>query len=69
MSRTLDDVYSSWARVVSEDGLAGMNLTESRHQVMRFVGREVIIEPVDLQVIVILVRAALETSFRAFDVL
>jgi len=68
MEFTLDNVYSSWARVVSRDGLAGMDLTESRHQVVRFVGRSVFIEPVDLQVIVIVMRAALETSLRTFDV-
>ena len=69
LAYTLDNVYSSWTRVVSGNGLASMDLTESRHQVVGFVGRSVFIEPVDLQVIVIVMRAALETSLRTFDVL
>ena len=36
---------------------------------MRFVGRKVFVEPVDLQVFVIVVRAALDASLRKFDVL
>ena len=36
---------------------------------MRFVGRELFIEPVELQVFVIVVLAALNASLRKFDVL
>lgn len=46
-----------------------MNLTESRHHVVRFVRREVVIESVDLQVVVNVVRAAFETSLGSFAVL
>ena len=46
VQRTLHDVQDSWARVVCGDGLAGANLSNSCHQVVRFVGREVFIEPV-----------------------
>lgn len=69
MLRTLNYVDDSWARVISENRLACMNLAESRHQVVRFVSREAIIESVDLQVIVVVVRAALEPSLRRLNVL
>ena len=46
-----------------------VNFTEPCHQVVRFVSRTVLIEPVDLQVVVIIVRNALEASLRRFDVL
>ena len=36
---------------------------------MRFVGRKVFIETVDLQVSVLVVRAALDASLRKFEVL
>jgi hypothetical protein len=36
---------------------------------VRFIGREAVIEPVDLQVMVVMVRLALEPSLRSFDVL
>jgi hypothetical protein len=36
---------------------------------VRFVGREAFIEPVDLEVFVVVVRAALDASLRKFDVL
>ena len=36
---------------------------------MRFVGRLAFIEPVDLEMFMVLVRAALEASLRKFDVL
>jgi hypothetical protein len=51
------------------NGLAGDNLTDSCHQVVRFVDRKFFIEPVDLQVFVIVVRAALNASLRKFDML
>jgi hypothetical protein len=49
--------------------MAGFNFTEPCHHVVRFVGRAVLIEPVDLQVVVIIVRNALEANLRSFDVL
>ena len=69
VQRTLDDVQDSWARVVCGDGLAGANLSDGCHQVVRFVGREVFIEPVELHVFVLVVRAALDASLRKLDVL
>ena len=51
------------------DGLAGDNLTDSCHQVVRFVDREAFVEPVDLKVLVVVVRTALDASLRKFDVL
>jgi hypothetical protein len=51
------------------DGLAGVNLTDGCHQVVRFVNRKFFIEPVDLQVFVVVMRAALDASLRKFDVL
>jgi hypothetical protein len=65
---TLNDVYDSWAKEMSQDGLADMNFSEPRHQVVRFVGRAVLIEPVELQVFVVFVRDALEATLRNFDV-
>ena len=66
---TLDDVRDGRAMVVYGEGLAHMNLTESRQQVVRFIGRETFVEPVDLQMIVIFVWDALESSLRSFNVL
>lgn len=61
--------YTTAGPVVCGDGLAGDNLTDSCQQLVRFVGREAFIEPVDLKVFVVVVRAALDTSLREFDVL
>ena len=57
--------------VVCGDGLAGVNLTDSCQQVVRFVrvGRRLFIELVDLQVFVLVVRDALKARLRKFDVL
>ena len=55
--------------VVHGDGLAGANVTDSCHQVVRFVDRKLFIEPVDLQVFVVVVWATLESSLGKFDVL
>ena len=66
---TLDDVHDSWAMVVCGDGLARMKLSESRQQVVRFIGREAFVEPVDLQMIVVFVWDALKSSLRSFNVL
>ena len=66
---TLDDVRDSWARVVTGDGLAHMKLTQSRQQVVWFIGREAFVEPVNLQMIVFFVWDALESSLRSFNVL
>ena len=55
--------------VMCKDGIAGANLNESCQQVVRFVGRSVFIEPVELQVFVLVVRATLEAGLRKFDVL
>ena len=68
VQRTLDDVPNSWASIFCEDGMANGNLTESCHQVVRFVGR-FFIELVDLHVFVIVVRAALDPSLRKINVL
>ena len=54
---------------VSGDGLADANLSDSCRQVVRFVGRSGFIEPPELQVLVVVVRAALDASLRKFDVL
>ena len=66
---TLNDVHGGRAKEMSEDGMASLNFTEPCHQVVRFVGRTVFIEPVDLQVVVIIMRDALESCLRRFDVL
>ena len=67
--RTLNDVHGSRAKEMSEDGMASLNFTEPCHEVVRFVGRTFIIEPVDFQVVVIIVRDALEAGLRRFYVL
>jgi hypothetical protein len=67
--RTLNDVHDSRAKEISEDGMAGLNFTEPCHQVVRFVDRTGLIKPVDLQVVMFIVRDALEASFRRFDML
>ena len=67
--RTLDDVHDMWTRVVRVDRFSNVDLSEQRHQVMRCVGWAVLIEPVDLQVIVFIVCATLESSLRKFHVL
>ena len=54
---------------MSMDGMASINRAEPCHQVVRFVGRTFIIELVELQVVVIIVRDTLEASLRSFDVL
>ena len=69
MLRTLDDVHDSRAKEMSENGMGLVNFTDPCHQVVRFVDRTVLIEPVELQVVVFIVRDALEASFRSFDVL
>ena len=69
MLHTLNDVHDGWARVLCGDGLALMKFSESRHQVMRCVGRSAFIKPVDLDVIIVFMRTALESSLRNFDVL
>jgi hypothetical protein len=55
--------------VVCWDGHAGAKVSDSCQQVVRFVGREAFIEPMDLKVFVVVVRAALDASLRKFDVL
>ena len=69
MLRTLNDVHDSRAKEMSEDGMAGLNFTEPCHEVVTFVDRTFIIESVDLQVVVVIVRDALEAGFRRLDVL
>ena len=69
MIRTLDDIHNSWANVFCGDGCASVKLAESREQVVGFIGWEAVIEPVDLQVFVMMMGLALETSHRSFDVL
>jgi hypothetical protein len=66
---TFNDVHNSRAKEISEDRMAGLNFTEPCHQVVRFVNRAGLIESVDLQVVVFIVRDALEASFRRFDML
>jgi hypothetical protein len=55
--------------VVCGERLAGVKFTDSRQQVVRFVGREAFVEPVDLKVFVIVMRTTLESSLRNFDML
>jgi hypothetical protein len=69
MLRTLNDVHDSRAKEMSEDGMASINRTEPCHHVVRFVGRTLIIEPVDIQVVVFIVRDTLEANLGCFDVL
>ena len=69
MLRTLNGVHDSRAKEMSEDGMAGLNFSEPCHQVVRFVDRALVIEPMDLQVVMFFVRDALEASLRRFDVL
>ena len=66
---TLDDVEDKWAKVVYGDGLARMNISESRRQVVRFISREALVEPVDLQMIVFFVWDTFDSSLRSFNVL
>jgi hypothetical protein len=50
--------------------MADLNFSEPCHQVVRFVDRAGLVEPVDLQVVMFVVRRdALEASFRRFDML
>ena len=67
--RTPDDVHNSWTMVVSKNGLARMNLPESRRQVVRFISREAFVKLVDYQVVVVVMWDTLEPSLRSFDVL
>lgn len=67
--RTVNDVHDSRAKEFSDDGMVGINFTEPCHQIVRFVDRAGLIEPVELQVVVIIVRDALEASYRRFDML
>ena len=69
MLHTLNDVHDSRAKEISENGMASLNFTEPCHQVVRYVDRAVLIEPVDFQVIALFVRDALEAGFRSCDVL
>ena len=55
--------------IVCRDGLADMDLAKSGHQVVRFIGRTGLIESVDLEVVVVIMRPALKTSLRNCDVL
>ena len=48
---------------MSEDGVADFNFSEPCHHVVRFVDRAFIIEPMDLQVVVLIVQDALEATF------
>ena len=66
---TLNNVHDSWARVLCGEGLALMKFTESRHQVMRLISWAAFIEPVDLGVIVVIMRATLESSLGNCNVL
>ena len=67
--RTLNDVHDSRAKEMSENGMTGLNFSEPCHEVVSFVDRTFIIESVDLQVVVLIVRDALEANFRRLDVL
>ena len=69
MLRTVNDVHDSWAKEMSEDRVFVVNFTKPCHHVVRFVARAFIIELVELQVVVVIVRDALEANFRSFDVL
>lgn len=69
MLHTINDVYDSRARELCGEGLADMNLKYSRHQIMRFIGWDVFVKPLNLQVFVVIVRTAFEPSLRKFDVL
>ena len=66
---TLDDVYDNWAMVLCRDRLADVDLAKSGHQVVRFIGQAGLIESVDLEVVVVIMRPALKTSLRNCDVL
>ena len=67
--RTFNGVYDSRANELCVDGMALLNFSEPCHHVARFIGRTVLIEPVDFQVVVIIMCDALEASLRRFDVL
>ena len=69
MLRTLNDVHDSRAKEMSEDGVFVVNFTEPCHHVVRFVDWAFIIEPMELQVVVVIVRDPLEANLRSFDVL
>lgn len=66
MLRTFNDVHDSRAKKMCGDGLSAINFTEPCHQVVRFVYRAVLIEPLDLHVFVVFMRDALEASLRSF---
>lgn len=68
MFRTLDDIYNSLANMFcGESGRAGQRDTRQKPRVVRLIGWEAAIKPVDLQVFVGL---SLEPSLRKkFDVL
>ena len=67
--RTFNDIYDGRTHEMSEDGTASLKFTEPCHHVVRFISRTVLTKPVELQVVVIIVRDELEASFRGFDVL
>ena len=69
MLHTLDNVCHSWAMTVCRDGLTDANLSESRQQVVRFICRKGLVEPVDRDVFMVVVWTALKPSLRNFDVL
>ena len=66
---TFDDVPDSWAMIVCGDGIAHINLNESRQQVVRSISRGGFVEAVEFQMIVVFVWDALESSLRSFKVL
>ena len=69
VQHTLDDVRNSWAWVVCGDGRPGAKLADSCQQVVGFIAREFFIEPLNLEVFVIVVRTGLDARLRKFDVL
>ena len=60
--RAFNNVHDSWAKIMSDDGLAGMNFSEPCHHEVRFVNRAFFIEPVNFHIFVVFVRDALEAN-------
>ena len=69
MLLTLNDVHDSWAKEMAGEGFAGVNVNHPIHHVVSFVSRPGFIKSLNHQMIVIVVRTALEASPGKFDVL
>ena len=67
---TFNDVHDSCVSIMTDDGFTDQNFSEPCHQIVRFIDRAVLIEPVDLHVLVVFMSdGALKAGLGSFDVL